>query len=219
MAIFSNEFILFFKELSKNNNRDWFHQNKKRYETHVKKPFYAFVEELLDKTKSNIPVKDAVFRINRDIRFSKDKRPYKNHVSAVISPGGRKNMQYPGLYVHLEVGNVMIGGGSHMPDKENLTKIRRAILNEPKRALKLLKDKKFVEYFGGLADGEKNKILPAEFKAHGDDIPLLFNKQYYFMSHHEDEQIILRDDLVQFVLDHLKAGTKWNQFLLEALDY
>ena len=78
--MFSQEFNIYYKELAKNNNRDWFHANKKRYEEHVKKPFYLLIETLLEKIKKYepgmiLPVKDAVFRINRDIRFSKDQRP------------------------------------------------------------------------------------------------------------------------------------------------
>jgi uncharacterized protein (TIGR02453 family) len=215
---FTKGYIDFFKELTVNNNRDWFHANKKRYENEVKKPFNVFVEELLEKTgNTHVPAKNAVFRINRDIRFSKDKRPYKLHMSAVISAGGRKDMQIPGLYVHLEPGNVMIGGGAYYPDKENLSKIRQAIIDDPKRVEKILGHKKFVETFGGLHEAERNKILPKEFKVSGAEHPLIFNKQYYFMAYYKEEEVILREDLVSFILKHDKIGSEWNQFIADAI--
>ena len=92
---FNHQFVDFFKELSKNNNTQWFNENKKSYETHVKLPFIKFIDDLiiemskLDETIA-IEAKDAITRINRDIRFSKDKSPYKMHVSAIISAKGKK---------------------------------------------------------------------------------------------------------------------------------
>ena len=132
------EFIQFFKDLAANNNRDWFHANKKNYEINVKKPFYQLTQSLIDTCGFDLEVKNAVFRINRDVRFSKDKSPYKNYVASVISPYGRKNMEYPGLFLHLEPGNFMLGGGCHQPSKENLSKIRSYIVENPERAYDIL---------------------------------------------------------------------------------
>ena len=222
MAYFTKEFSKFFKELAKDNYREWFHANKKRYEEHVKKPFYQFVGDLIEAYKKEedivLEVKNAVFRINRDIRFSKDKRPYKNHVACVVSKKGRKDMLYPGIYVHLEVGNIMIAGGCYKPDKPNLEKIRRHIVNNHDRAQRILADKEFNAIYGGLHDGEKNKIMPAEFKEAVKEMPLLANKQYFYECHYEDENILYRDDLVNFIMDHYHAGKEWNQFLIEAME-
>lgn len=214
---FDDEYVCFFKELSANNHREWFHANKKRYETHVKKPFYNFVEELLDKTGFEAPVKDCVFRINRDIRFSPDKRPYKTHMSAVISPAGRKNMQVPGLYVHFEIGNVMIGGGAYMPDKENLRKIRMHLVKHTREVNRLLQAPEFVEVYGGLSEGDKNKILPKDLREYGQDHPIIYNKQFYFMASYEDEAFVTREDLLDVCLNHFKVGRAWNNFILQAI--
>jgi len=97
MSYFTKDFIKFLKGLNKNNEREWFHANKKDYVTHVKDPFKAFVQLIIDKMQKVDPTvvitpKDAIFRINRDIRFSKDKTPYKTNVSAAISAGGRKDL-------------------------------------------------------------------------------------------------------------------------------
>ncbi|NNF37007.1 MAG: DUF2461 domain-containing protein [Saprospiraceae bacterium] len=222
MAYFTHEFIEFFRELAQNNHRDWFHANKKRYDNHVKKPFYAFIQDIIDEMKKddpemNLEVKNAVFRINRDIRFSKDKTPYKNHVGAAVSRGGRKDMQYPGIYIHLEPGNVGFAGGCYKPDKENLSKMRHYIVHNPHEVNDALNDKKFKKVFSGLADGEKNKILPKDLKEFGDEHPLIFNKQFYYWKGYEDENILLKDDLLEFVMDHFDAGRSWNEVVKKAL--
>lgn len=213
----SKEYIQFFKELNKNNNKEWFHANKKRYEEHVKKPFDRLTSHLLSEIGADIPSNDAIFRINKDIRFSKDKSPYKTFMAAIISHGGRKNMQIPGIYIHMEPGNVMIGGGSYDPSKENLGKIRAAIVKNPIEFEKIVSAKEFVQAFGGVK-GEKNKILPHPFKEHIDIHPLILNKQFYFMKTIEDEAFILRDDLDKVILQHGAIAKDFNKFLSDATE-
>lgn len=220
--MFTRGFIDFFKDLAGNNHKEWFHANKKRYEAEVKKPWYAFVQTLIDEMKKldadfDLEVKNAVFRINRDIRFSKDKNPYKNHVGAVISRGGRKDMQNPGLYVHAEVEKFWIAGGAYCPDKENLHKIRTAIMNNKAEAESILGEKNFKKVFGGLADSDRNKILPKDFKEAAKENDLLFNKQFYFSAAYDGETTILREDLVDFTMSHYHTGLAWNEFIQKAL--
>jgi uncharacterized protein (TIGR02453 family) len=222
MAYFTPAFIQFLKDLSRNNNREWFHEHKKTYENEVKKPFYQLVQDIINEMKMedpelNLEVKNAVFRINRDIRFSKDKSPYKTYVSAAISRGGRKDMQFPGIYVHLEPENFMVAGGCYMPDKENLTKLRRYIVDHPEEVRKALSDKVFIKTYGGLTEGENNKILPKEFKPFGEDHPLIFNKQYYYHRSIEDDNVFLREDLLKVIMDHFKAGKPWNEIIKKAI--
>ena len=104
MHFFEQDFIDFFKELQQNNHRDWFHSQKKRYENSVKQPFLIFVQEIINQMQDmdqaiTMEAKEAMFRINRDIRFSKDKSPYKTHMAAIISAGGKKDMTTPGMYL------------------------------------------------------------------------------------------------------------------------
>ena len=96
--MFEKDFIDFFKELAQNNNKEWFDSNRKRYESSIKKPFKEFISKLISEIQLHdsevlIEPKDAIFRINRDIRFSKDKTPYKLQTSAIVSAGGRKNRE------------------------------------------------------------------------------------------------------------------------------
>jgi uncharacterized protein (TIGR02453 family) len=214
---FSSEFTDFFKGLAANNHRDWFNDNRKIYENQVKKPFQQLVADLIEATNSSLQVKNAVFRINRDIRFSKDKTPYQLHVSAVISDGGRQNMQIPGLYVHLSAVEHHIGGGMYMPDKENLMKIRQAIIARPKKFENLLKDKDFASLYESI-EGDKNKILPKEIKHLAEKSPWVFNKQFYFMAEYNDENLPLRKDLLPFIMKHHEGGRRFNDFFKKAIE-
>lgn len=222
MGYFNQAFIEFFKGLAANNHKDWFDENRKTYEKEVKKPFYQLVADVIsevskyDDKVAQLQVKNAVFRINRDIRFSKDKTPYNLHVSAAISPEGRKSMD-TGLYMHLNLEMCQIGGGCYMPSKESLASIRKYIITNPEEVEIAVNDKDFVTVFGGLQPGEKNKILPKEFKEFGDKHPLLFNKQFFYMADHPGEETILRDDLLPFIMKHYKASQVWNDLLKKAM--
>ena len=223
MAYFQKGFVDFFKGLAANNHRDWFNDNRKLYEKEVKKPFYHFLGDLITEISKSEPrvkdlqIKNAVFRINRDIRFSKDKTPYNLYVSAVVSPEGRKNMQYPGLYLHFNIDESHLGGGAYMPDKDNLQKIREYIIAHPQKVKNALKEKRFKHTYGDLVDGEKNKILPKELKEHGEAHPLIFNKQYYYMAKHQGEEVVLQPKLMEFVMEHYHAGQAWSTVLKDAM--
>ncbi|MFN3875208.1 MAG: DUF2461 domain-containing protein, partial [Flavobacteriales bacterium] len=183
MAWFTPDFNRFFKDLAKNNRKEWFDANRDRYERSVKQPFEAFVAEAIgriaahDKSMAIAP-KDAIFRINRDIRFSKDKAPYKLEASAIISPAGRKDHGIPGLYFALGPESVKFYGGCYMPDKERLQAIREAIAKDGKGFRRVIEAKPFKERFG-MVQGEANKVLPPEFRPHAAHEPLIANKQFY----------------------------------------
>lgn len=153
MSYFSPDFLTFFEELAGDNSKDWFDENRARYHRVIKDPWYVFVKDLIKAVQKDDPyldleVKNAVFRINRDIRFAKDKTPYKLHVAAAICRGGRKAMHYPGIYVHLGQDGVHLGSGCYQPDKENLRAIRKALVAYPKRVKKILENETFVKTFG-----------------------------------------------------------------------
>lgn len=220
MSYFTQDYNEFLKELAANNDRDWFKARKKRYEASVKEPFKAFVADLIEaigehepETKKLLP-KTAIYRIYRDTRFSKDKTPYKLYNSAVVSPYGRKSMDYPGLYFQFGAGELWIGGGSYMPPKEELHNIRQSMSEQPDRVRKLLSDSVFVKRFGEIR-GDKNKRIPKEFKEAHQDLPLIANKQFYFMAEYDDESIILREDLIDFVVQHYLDAKAWIDFLRE----
>jgi len=216
----NNDFLQFLYDLSQNNNRDWFEKNKKRYEASVKKPFEETVGAILERIRAFEPdflatPKDCIFRIYRDTRFSADKTPYKNHVGAVLTSQGRKNMDQSGYYLHIEFGNLMLGGGAYFLDKEPLRKARTAIMQDPETFRALILEKNFVEKFGEIK-GEKNKVLPPEFKEVAKSEPLLANKQFYFMAELDPENV-LRPDFPGFAADYFRAGKPLNDYFRRAI--
>ncbi|MGH2671548.1 MAG: DUF2461 domain-containing protein, partial [Actinomycetota bacterium] len=137
MGYFDEETFSFLRELKRNNDRAWFNANKQRYEESVKEPFLRFIEDVgpeLRKVSRNLiadsrPVGGSLFRIYRDVRFSKDKSPYKTHVGAHFPLG--KGMAAPGYYLHLEPGECFVAGGMWMPEPEVLQAIRQRIADDP----------------------------------------------------------------------------------------
>ena len=220
MSYFTAEFLKFFRGLKKNNSKAWFDANKEMYEAEVKKPFAAFVEEIITRIRSEDPAltiaaKEAIFRLNRDIRFSKDKAPYKTHMAANISAGGRKNYELPGFYLQFGPDQVMLGGGAYMLENENIYKVRKAIVKNLDAFATLVKEKNFKQKFGTL-QGEQNKVLPAEFKEYVAKQPLVANKQFYYMVELEAETI-LNKNLPELVLQYYHAGKAMNEFLQQAM--
>ncbi len=220
MSYFSQEFIDFFAGLEANNRKEWFDENRKTYEKQVKEPFKAFVQKLIDAVSEREPEialmpKDAIFRINRDIRFSKDKTPYKVHVSCAIAKGGKKAM-FPGYYLQFNHKNVWLGGGLYNLDKDALKRVRSEIMYETKEFTDLVESAEFKSHFGELK-GDKNKVLPAEFKEMKEEVPLIANKQFYFMTE-LDPELITSDKLMETVLEYFGEGYKINQFFKRALE-
>lgn len=220
MAYFSNDFIQFFKELSENNHKDWFDENRKRYEQIVKDPFKIFINDLIlaiQKFDPEIMIqpKNAIFRINRDVRFSKNKQPYKTNVAAFISKTSKKE-QFPGYYVHLDANGIWLGGGLYELSAENLFKVRQEIMYNEAAFKQAVGSKAFVKEFGTIK-GEKNKILKAPFKEIADQSPILYHKQFYFMQEYGKE-MITHDNLVQEVAKKLAAALPLQQFLRLALE-
>ena len=220
MAWFTNDFNAFFKDLAKNNNKEWFDANRKRYEASVKKPFEVFVAEAIKrigKHDKNVRIepKEAIFRINKDIRFSKDKTPYKLNTSAIISPAGRKDHSTPGIYFELGPESVKFYGGCYQPEKDQLEKIRTAIMRDTKGFRKTIESKAFTTLFDGV-NGEKNKVLPAEFKSAALKEPLIANKQFY-VGAERAAKLVADPKLMDHLMDHYLAMCPFNAWLASAM--
>lgn len=218
-AHFSREFVSFFKNLSANNTSEWFNANKSIYDLHVKKPFESFVADVIDVLKKhdrkiNMTAKEAIFRINRDTRFSKDKSPYKTNMSAAVSAGG-KNPAFPGLYLEVNHEGLTVMGGAYMIEKENLLKLRQTISANMKDFQKLVRDKKFVAYFGKI-EGEKHKLLSEEFKPIALKEPLIANKQFYF-SAKLPAKSVTDDKLLKTIEEYYLTAKPINEFLIRGL--
>lgn len=222
MKYFTPAFSQFFKDLASNNNREWFEANKSKFQSDVKKPFEVFVADLIESMKKkkydlndDLSVSDCVFRIYRDVRFSKDKTPYKVNVSALITKGGKKHMDTPGLYIELNANGGNIYTGVYQPDKEQLISIRELIASDGKSLDKIIQNKKFVDTYAEV-QGEKAKKLSPELKEAAEKFPLIYNKQYY-LRHSFPAKLLSSDDLLKYCLDTFAVAGPFNQYLFKAL--
>ncbi len=220
MALFTVDFIDFFKELPQNNNKKWFNQNRKRYEESVKTPFHNFVERMIKKIQADDPeVKitpaESIFRINRDLRFSRDKIPYKTQMSALISRTGKKDRGFPGFFFSMGAANITIYGGAHTLERERKYSIRKYISEHLGTFSKLLADRVFKDKYGRI-HGDKNKRIPAEFNDEAEKQPLLFNKAFYYYAK-LDVKLILDPSLVDIFMDYYSAAKPMREFLISAV--
>lgn len=167
--------LKFLKDLKKNNNKPWFDANRKRYEE-AKKDFENFIQQVIDsfgkkdKSISSLKAKDCLFRINRDVRFSKDKSPYKTNFGASINKDGRKAMSSAGYYFHLEPGQIFLGGGLYHPMPPELNKIRQEIDYSFAEFKKIITAKKFRSVYKDL-DKSNDFVLSRLPKGYEADNP------------------------------------------------
>lgn len=221
MSHFNLEFIQFLRELPANNNREWFQENKKRYEKFVKIPFEKFIADLIEALKneglrlSDLTAKECIFRINRDIRFSQDKSPYKIHVSALISSNGRKGVNGFGIYVEFSGEHVRLYSGAYQPSAEILQQIRQKIYDDTERLEELVQNEKFRQNFGEIR-GEKNKRITKPFSEVVEKQPLILNKSFYYFKQYEPE-IVLKKDLIKELITDYKIIEPLNNYFEEAI--
>jgi len=216
MPFFTLNFIEFFEKLEKNNNRDWFNENKAEFISNVKEPFEHFVETLLNEIREKddsftLSPKEAIFRIYKDVRFSKNKLPYKTFVSAIISEGGRKDFTSPGFYLELSSNGISFYGGAHFLEKNQLQNLREFIADNLEQFHLIIKDKNFKKHFGTVL-GEVNKRIPREFKTLFEEEPLIAKKQFYFLKKLDSKHLISKN-LIKTIMDLYHVGNPLNQFL------
>lgn len=162
---FPKEGISFFRRLKKNNNRPWFEKHKNEYEEFARIPMQSLIASLQPAFARFAPEyelnpKRAIFRIYRDIRFSKDKTPYKTHIAAhFVSRSTSKGLEGSGFYLHIDPEEAFIGGGIYMPDGDQMKKIRAAIAGHGAEFLSIVNGRAFKKSFGVLS-GEKLKRIP-----------------------------------------------------------
>ena len=219
MAHFQRGFVDFFKNLAKHNDTKWFDVHRKSYENDVKKPFEAFTQAMIARIAAVDPEvaitsKDAVSRINRDTRFSTDKRPYNTHLSAAISKFGRKNKEYPGILFQLSHEGVEVFGGCYAPEKETLAAVRTLIAKDGRGFRKAIEGSAFRKRFGELRGEEMKRIPPEWQKAHAKE-PLIARKQFYYQAS-LPAALVLDDELPDVLMQHFEAGREVNAFMQRA---
>ena len=167
---------------------------------------------LIDSDFNGIVPKECVFRINKDIRFSKDKTPYKLFCSASIHVGGRKSMFPGGMYIEIGAESCGIYSGVYMPEKEDLLRYRENIAANICSFKEAISEEAFLKYFGSVR-GEKNKKIDPKFKEVISQEPLILNKQFYVMHSFEAEKTFEKD-FVDYVIEVWLSAQSFNQILL-----
>lgn len=211
--------IEFLSDLNENNNRDWFKSNKDYYEE-ARSEFVSMVENLIPALAvtnpliSNLAVKDTIFRIYRDVRFSKDKSPYKTAFGAYMAPGGRKSM-LPGHYFHIEPGNSFVAGGCHNPQGDRLKSLRSEIYYNSSEFNSIINADDFIKLFGELT-GDKLKRPPIGFPKDFDDIELLKFKEYIVL-HKFDDKTVESSDFLNLAVAVFEKMNPFIGFLNRAL--
>lgn len=207
--------LSFLTDLSKNNNREWFDENRDRY-LEVKELFEHFTDLLIhevgqfDKAIHGLVPKDCTFRIFRDVRFAKDKRPYKTNFGSYIVQGGKKS-GFSGYYFHLAPDECFVAGGTHTPTGENLRKIRLDIVSDPEFFKDIIHHKDFIENYGELK-GEKVKTYPRGFDKNFAELELIKHKQY-FAYKSIPQKMLLSNKLVPEIIQSFKAIKPLNDFI------
>ena len=214
------DFFEFFIELSANNRKSWFDENRSRYEQDVKKPFEMLVADLLSAfakhQNAEVAIRpgDCIFRINRDIRFSKDKTPYKLNRSAVISLVGKKSLGPDGFYFEAGPEQCAFYAGFYMPEKEQRLQIRRHIAGNPEIWEKIKAEKGFKNTFGQIL-GEKQKRIPAEYTSVKKLPEEIYNTQFY-IQHLMEPEVFIEQDPLKVLMNLWNTAQKLIKFLSDA---
>jgi uncharacterized protein (TIGR02453 family) len=209
----------FLRDLGANNNKPWFDHNRKRYDA-AREHFEHFIQELIlaageVEDLAGVTPQDCMFRINRDIRFSPDKTPYKTAMSAVIGKGGRKATGRA-YYVHIEPDNhSLVAGGLHSPSSQELDKVRRRIAEDSREFKKIIHKSDFTRHFGTL-HGETLKTAPQGYPKDHPDIELLRMKQYV-AEHRLSDEDVLSPDLTVNLVEMFKALKPFLTYIQSAL--
>lgn len=213
--------VSFLVSLRDNNNKEWFDLHREEY-SQARKAFEALTEELinatcrLDSSIGKLSPKDCIFRINRDVRFSHNKDPYKTHFGAFIAPGG-KNSINPGYYIHIEPEKTFAGGGLYMPQPIYLKAIRDEIFHNTDEFRNIILDKNFISSFKGISlMGDELKTAPKGYPKDWEDIDLLKFKHYTCGRHFSNKEV-MSPDFVNKIITSFQHLKPLNQFLNSAI--
>lgn len=213
--------VSFLRDLSENNDRDWFDANRKRYEA-AKKDVAGVINRLLegmvlfDERLAGLTAKDSMFRIFRDTRFSKNKAPYKNNLGGWMAPSGRKS-PFAGYYLHIQPGGQsFLAGGVYHPESQVLKAIREAIDYDGEKMQAIIQSAAFKQYFGEMG-GETLKTSPKGYDKDHQFIDLLRHKSFLMQSDLSDADLVA-EDFVERTLDVFKQMLPLNNYLNKAIE-
>lgn len=209
----------FLDRLKNNNNREWFQSNKTQYQKSLDE-FLVLVEYIIQKLGVEIPEiaplepKKCIYRIYRDVRFSKDKTPYKTHFGAFFKPGGKKSRN-AGYYLHLEPHNSIIAGGLYKPDSARLAKVRQEIDYNGSELKEIVTDSSFKKLFGEIR-GEKLSRVPKGYPSDHPNLEILKLKSLLVVNNLDDKQVT-SSSLPRLVIHNFKAMNRFIEFINVAI--
>ena len=214
--------LKFLKDLQKNNNKSWFEAHRKQYED-AKNDFATFIQTIIDKygkkdeSIAHLKAKDCMFRINRDVRFSKNKSPYKNNMGAYINGGGKKSIT-GGYYFHCQPGRSFVGGGLWMPMPPELRKVRQEIDYNFNEFKKITGSKKFKSVYGDLSRDAEYVLtrVPKGYEADNPAADYLKMKSFVATVGLKDSEIVSKD-LTKEVLTAFETLRPMLEFINESI--
>lgn len=223
---FPEDCLTFFTELIANNNRDWFQRNKERYKNSVVYPMSDFIAAIAPRLEAIAPMYIAdprphggsMFRIYRDVRFSRDPKPYKEHLACQFRHQAGRDAHAPGYYVHIAPDGVRFGGGIYLPPAPVLNKIRHFIDENPQGWQTIRRDPDFQRHFPDGIRGDSLKRAPKGFPNDHPDIMDIRRKTLFVMHPLKNVKEITRPDFVDKVEESLQRATPFMRFLTNAVE-
>ncbi len=219
---FTSQGMSFLKKLDKNNNREWFHENKSDYEDLIRTPALNFIDDIENELMHLSPhfqaiakkVGGSLMRVHRDVRFAKDKSPYKTNIGIQFRHEMGRDVHAPGFYVHIEPDDCFIGVGIWRPDSTALGKIRDAIVERDKYWLDALNIKAFKRNFE--LSGEALKTAPRGYDKTHPLIEDLRRKDFIAISAVDDKKVLSKD-FMSHAIKRFTEAEAYMQFLCGAL--
>jgi uncharacterized protein (TIGR02453 family) len=212
----------FLTELKENNSREWFLDNKSRYDF-LRLGFESYSDQLIasiaefDKDIKNLVAKDCIFRIHRDIRFSNDKTPYKTHFGVFIASDGGRKSQRGGYYLHIDPAESFVGCGVWCPQPDLLKALRQSVFDNYDEFVDIRKESNFAKYFSSFFEEGKLKTIPRGFPKDFPE-PDLLKLKHYLVSYKLNEDILKSEESNHLISEVFKAAHSFNSFLNHTVD-
>lgn len=212
----------FLKELNVNNNREWFAENKNRY-TDLKLYFEEICKDLIlkiaefDDDIKNVELKDCVFRIYKDVRFSRDKTPYKTHFAIYIASDGGRKSQRGGYYLHIDPAGSFVAVGVWCPPPNILKALRQSVYDNIEELEEIINKDDFKNNFGNFYEEDKLKKVPAGFPKDFEQAELLKLK-HYMVDYKLDNEMLGSANIIDKIAEIVKKGYPLNKFMNYTVD-
>ncbi len=218
---FSEDSIKFLKALKRNNKKEWFDKNRDKYENYLRQPMMNLIDALvpeLKKVDPDIVINyKSIFRINRDLRFSKDKTPYKTHYAAAFCFDRIKKAELPHVYFHIEPGELVIAAGQYSMEPFNLKKIRYKVFSEFDDYLSIINDKEFKKLYGKVTGIKQVRPATGYEEVTDEQLAEILKMKQFYVFKSYDPEVAFDSSFVDLIIQHAKVSHDFVKFLWEAM--